>query len=637
MLIVQIGLALALLAVCCFTPGFFFVRRLRWSPLEKLCGSAALSLILLYLAAWGIYCFSMARSGGAARIHPLAFALVSSVCVGLGVAAFRDIVRLLRWPAVTRLLKGLLFLLAWTFCVLAMIRVYSGGGWFGDWLEHFHRSLFFMTPFPTDTPIVGYWKLSARPPMMNVVAGFFLGQAGDRFEVFQVVFSSLNLLVFLPAALIMPALAGSRRRVLPLTALFAANPMLVQNITYTWTKALTAFFVILAFWFYLAGWRKRDSVRITAAFVCLAAGMLVHYSAGPYIALLVGHFLVVVIRKRPGRLREVGVIAALCGGLLATWFGWSLAAYGIQQTVASNSSITMGRAEPTPIALRLALNLADSMVPRILFVDVDLIRQTLPAGRVRDRLFLLYQVNLPAGLGVIGGPMAVWLAVDAIRRRRQKQRPERMFWLVTTPLGVILGLVVAGERDIFGLTHLTLLPLKTIGIAWLAGWMTRHRIAAMLLLAGCAIDFTLGVFLHAHIQSMENNAGPAVFRMPDRVGDRIMYPEPGTEPLTHHTWSNWVLKHQRALVEQWISEARSAGVNLLASDRRVRILYDEDEFMWHGWFSRHQGRAQYLGDHVPTRAAAAVLWIMFVSIIAGAATACLYPGRRRQLSAEGLR
>ncbi|MGH9674296.1 MAG: hypothetical protein ACRD44_14035 [Bryobacteraceae bacterium] len=76
MLIVQIGLALALLAVCCFTPGFFFVRRLRWSPLEKLCGSVALSLILVYLAAWGIYCFSVVRSGGAARIHPLAFALV---------------------------------------------------------------------------------------------------------------------------------------------------------------------------------------------------------------------------------------------------------------------------------------------------------------------------------------------------------------------------------------------------------------------------------------------------------------------------------------------------------------------------------------------------------------------------------
>ena len=43
--------ALAILAVCSFAPGFYFVRRFAWSGLEKLCGSIALSLILLWLAA----------------------------------------------------------------------------------------------------------------------------------------------------------------------------------------------------------------------------------------------------------------------------------------------------------------------------------------------------------------------------------------------------------------------------------------------------------------------------------------------------------------------------------------------------------------------------------------------------------
>src|SRR5260370_11998981 len=57
-LLLQLLLTLVLLAVCSFAPGFLFVRRLRWSGLEKLCGSVALSLVLLWLAVWGIYVFA---------------------------------------------------------------------------------------------------------------------------------------------------------------------------------------------------------------------------------------------------------------------------------------------------------------------------------------------------------------------------------------------------------------------------------------------------------------------------------------------------------------------------------------------------------------------------------------------------
>ena len=84
----------ALLLVCCFAPGFFFVRRLRWNPLEKLCGSIGLSLILIYLASWGIYCVG-ARDYGM-RVHPLPFVVVSLVCAAMAAVCWKDIVRLLR-------------------------------------------------------------------------------------------------------------------------------------------------------------------------------------------------------------------------------------------------------------------------------------------------------------------------------------------------------------------------------------------------------------------------------------------------------------------------------------------------------------------------------------------------------------
>ena len=127
---------------------------------------------------------------------------------------------------------------------------------------------------------------------------------------------------------------------LPLVGLFAMNPAVMQNATYTWTKLLTAFFVILALSLYLSAWRKRDSIRMTAAFVALAAGLLVHYSAGPYVVFFAVHYLLVVFRTRPAKWKELAAIAVASGLLLFTWFGWSIATYGSKPTFASNTSIT---------------------------------------------------------------------------------------------------------------------------------------------------------------------------------------------------------------------------------------------------------------------------------------------------------
>ena len=203
-------------------------------------------------------------------------------------------------------LAGFGFLLLWAAVLTAIVRNFSGGTWFGDWLEHFQRSLFFLRHFPAGIIIFPGYALPARPPMMNVLAAFFLAQTTDRFEIFQAVFVFLNLLLFLPCYLMMPALGRrARRRTWLLVLLFASSPLVMQNTTYTWTKAAAAFYVVLALWFYLAGWRKHDSVRTTAAFVALAAGLLVHYSAGPYVVILALHYLTRVLPKRPDKWREL--------------------------------------------------------------------------------------------------------------------------------------------------------------------------------------------------------------------------------------------------------------------------------------------------------------------------------------------
>src|SRR2546430_2727587 len=157
MLLVHSAAALPLLGLCTFAPGFFVVRRLRWSALEKLCGAVAISLILLWLVAWGVYI-------AAPAVLPVAGSVVALVCLGLLTSSWRDVLTLLASIRVRRAVLGFAFLLGWTILVLATIRVYSGGRWGGDWLEHFQRSLFFLHHFPKDTPVFGGYKLPARPP-----------------------------------------------------------------------------------------------------------------------------------------------------------------------------------------------------------------------------------------------------------------------------------------------------------------------------------------------------------------------------------------------------------------------------------------------------------------------------------------
>jgi len=599
-------LVLCLLAICGFAPGFFFLRRLRWSPMEKLCGSIGLSLALLYLTSWAIY-----------LVHPpggrAAWFLASVACAAAAIAARRDIRGLLRARQVRRALAGYGFLLAWTLLILSMIRVYSGAGWSIDWMEHFQRVLYFLHRFPTTTPVWFGYELPARPPMMNLLGAFFLGQAGDEFALHQVVFTALNLLLFLSCCLMLPALgwrvAGRRGlaggRTLALTALFAASPLVMENATYPWTKALAAFYAVLALWFYLAGWRKNDGLRITAAFVALAAGLLTHYSLGPYCALLALHYLARVFRRRPRKWRELGLITALCGLLLATWFAWSATTFGWKKTLQSNTSVTSSQRYQGNNLVKMGANLLDSAVPAVVRNPglFKMFEQPSRAGFVRDVAFLTYQVSLIPAMGLVGGPLAIWLLYCAFRRRERGCEGQRSFWLWFVLSIVPLGIAVVGERDSFGVAHLTLIPMEALGITLLAAAFPWRRFMAIALLAGCAIDFGLGVYLHARIESLENVPGHTRFALAfDRDG-RPGPSVPSPDSPSIQSASNWWAKHEYELGEQYLREISARRMPDAASFQfwsqvyaRLQGVMSTDEVFWHGWFARHNNQIRHLGD-----------------------------------------
>jgi hypothetical protein len=655
----QLLLTLILLAVCSFAPGFLFVRRLRWSGLEKLCGSVALSLVLLWLASWGIYVFA----------RPVAYFGLAAACGVAGIVVANDALRLFRGLRARRALAGYAFLLAWTLLVLAVIRNYSGALWSGDWLEHFQRTLFFLHHFAKDTPIYGQYLLPARPPMMNVLAAFFLGVTQDRFEIFQFVFAFLNLLVFLPCCLAVPVLVRGRKvSLLPLVGVFAMNPAVMQNATYTWTKSPTAFFVILAVCLYLSGWRKRDSVRLTAAFVALAAGLLVHYSAGPYVVFFALHYLLVVFRGRPAKghyqrgeplpngrgsdglskplpngrgsdglskplpngrgsdgfseprplgsgwndrlgtgpkWRELAAIAIACALLLFTWFAWSIAVYGVKPTFASNTSITATKQIQGSNLAKIAGNVLDSIVPRISYNPalVHLFDQPYAPAMVRDNVFLLYEVNLILSMGVVGGLLVVWFVIAAFRSGKGLGA-ERNFWLMLIGFSLVIGLAVVGERDYFGSAHLTLVPLELLGLTLLAARFRTGRWIAWLIVAGCAIDFSLGIFFHTRVQHLDNTTEHTYFTGLSFDNGQFFIGAPGPDSLNMAAWRNWMDKHHLVLCKTWLDtgEAYRRGdpaLDQARTDLRAAIVerWKEDDTIWHGWYSRNGGELELIGDH----------------------------------------
>ena len=594
-----------LLAVCSFFPGFLIVRRLRWNPLEKLAGSVGLSLLLLYLATWAVYCFGPHDQRPVYRGMAAAAALCALFC-------WRDALRLFGTFRVRRTLLAFAGFVVYTVALLGMIRVYSGAGWGGDWTEHFQRTLFFLDRLPTDVKINLYYVLPARPPMQNVLTAFFLGVTADRFELFQVTFAVLNALVFLPCVLILPALGlGRRRRLLPILFLLAANPVVMENIVYAWTKSLTAFYVVLAIALYLSGWRKNESTRTVAAFLALAAGTLVHYSAGPYLLFLGLHFTLRFLRSRPMPWRQFAAAAIPAALVLATWLGWSVHTYGAKTTVASNTAVTSTSPTKTGNLAKIAGNLFDSVVPAWLRSEEGSWPQASGGGLFRDYAFIFYQLNVIFAMGVLGGPLIVWLVGRRLLRLGGRGS-ELDFWRWLVPFCLVVGIAVVGERDPLGVSHLTLLSLEILGLCYLAGAMANFRTPLRTaVVVFCCVDFAAGVYWQAHIESLENTAGQTVFPQLT-YRDGVIHRDSPTElSLSDPAWQNWASKHQVELYKRWLRDlpaGHDADPQFQEQWAQLKPVFLEGihDFgvNWGYWAERHGGVLTYLGDDVAGRTGA---------------------------------
>jgi hypothetical protein len=497
----RLALLLVLMAVGSVGPGLFFVRRLRWNPSETLCASLGLSLLLIFALSLLIHLF---------RLPVGAHYVVTAALFGLVVVTRHDLFRLLRHAGVQQQLAAYALLLVMGLVMISVIRNFSGGTSVWDWLEQYRQARYFLDSAGVekvlsdihsgDQPV----SFASRSSLLNAVAAHYMAQAGQDYPVFQIVVLFLSLLVYFPLDLMGRWFAGRQRfpRSL-LVALLALNPVLWWNTTFTWTKVLASFYVILAVWFYLAACRKRDQFRMSAAFGCVCAAFLVDTYAAPYAVMLGLHYLLFVLPTREQRGREVLRIALASAILLCTWVPMSLATFH-GRTDATHAEPGQTTSE---LSGQIAWNCIASIVPHPLrsstaAVDESMhLSQPTLLGRVRDHYFLTLEGVCYASIGSVGGLLVLFLLVRDLRRPAPQGITR--FWIFFLTGSALLGLALAPLPRLEGVWYLSGQPLTYLGVAYLAACFSSLpvflRVAGIL---GCAFDALVGILLHFKLENL---------------------------------------------------------------------------------------------------------------------------------------
>jgi hypothetical protein len=404
----KVLLLLALLPVSLLGPGALALRRARLGVPERFVAAVTLSLILLAAAAFAGFVLGVPAAPWAWTITA-----VCAICCGL---ARHDIARLFRSRRVRRLATTYAVLTVYTLLLLAVTRHYAGHTWSGDWHHHYNKTLLFLDRARPPAAKAAH-MLIERPPGMNLVAAHLMSLTDRSFPVWQVVTVVLSTLIVIPATWVARELVpGGVRRLAPVVAVLMACPLLVENATYTWTKLFAAYFAIAGTGFYLAALRRGDPARLVLASLALAAGMMVHYLAAPYVAFCALHFAVFGWRRFARHRLRASLAAAAAPLVLAVpWLTWIWTTYGVATWVAAGRTLREGNPGPFKQFVVIGHNLINTFVPFPLRLGTDVAAQPNPWGHARDYAFLLYQSTALTAMGSVGGLLAVYLVNRSLR------------------------------------------------------------------------------------------------------------------------------------------------------------------------------------------------------------------------------
>lgn len=412
-------------------------------------------------------------------------------------------------PIVREFAGSWLAFASWGLGLLALVRTYSGGGWAGDWAEHWQRAVFFLEREPLTTRFIGLYSLTARPPLVNLLVALGLEGSTSTFAHYQVFMTLFGTLVLLPAWILARRWSPAPETGRWVTLVLMLSPVVAQNLTFAWTKLPTAFFVLSAICVLLHPPGATGIGKAATAGVCLGLGMVSHYSAGPWAVAIVVAIAVGRWRdwRSPALWRETAVFGAAFALVMGGWLAWAGHHFGWAGALADNTSAQAWQAQSNLEKLAvIGRNLFATLVPFPLRGEPadGLIVQASRLGRLRDVAFNVYQISLLPACG-LGG---LWIFASRLTKKPSTtitplvpRVPTSCFY-VGVPAAIVLGIAVHAQPDAWGLAHICLQPLVVIGLAGVAATLAEAAAGARIIWAMFAsVDVLLGIALHFGLQS----------------------------------------------------------------------------------------------------------------------------------------
>lgn len=181
-----------------------------------------------------------------------------------------------------------------------------------DWISHFDNARKFLSK---------EWFLSAeRTPLYNFIVGYFLSIFGDSYWIAQIISTLVSILFLFPSYLIARELFN-KKIAWPTFLMLLISPFFIATSIYGFSKNLTAFFVLICYYFIFK--RKLNLFFGLSA----ALAFLTHQYSLLY---LVPFGLFILIKRKDFKLIKQKLFVITFPFLVASllWYGYNFQIYG---------------------------------------------------------------------------------------------------------------------------------------------------------------------------------------------------------------------------------------------------------------------------------------------------------------------
>jgi hypothetical protein len=483
--------------IIAYLPGRILLDRFEFlNQREKFGLSFLVSCILIYLV--GFYGYYLIP-------NPLrTYRIIFLAILAVSIISRKRIKKILSDKTERRFLFFSLLMLFWLVIFHSLHRCYGGGGWGGDWYEHYERSVFLSMHYDRNYQFIETYSFPARPPLFNLICAFFFSIFGTSFWVFQITCSFLNMTLVFGGWLLVTQIFPSLKKtsLIVFIALFMLNIPMVRQMIYTMTKGLAAAYVLAGAAVYLKGRRDFDLKYLSLAFLLLSAGVLAHYSAAPFF-LAISLDLPVLFLLKPDRRRFASLIAVilLSSALLLSWMTYSIGFYGIEKTFLSNTTYTESR--NLTIFNRISkdlYNLRTTFLPNIKIMEIFFqVPLALKMIFLYDTVILFYSESLTGNLGItLSLCLLVFLArkgkylIQSIKAK-ETEASSALFWILFLGAGGMMAIASNGGLMPFGTAHVSFVPVGALFL--LFAWHAAKQIPRVSL----RLTIALGVIFESFV------------------------------------------------------------------------------------------------------------------------------------------